>query len=174
MAVVKGRKFGWVAPMIIATGSIVGYLIYKRFICTEVETNSDLANGQQNKKVSKSSNKHINENKMIAITVSLNLLLSGIPLMLLLSRYPNIVVVLTKEVSIDNTPLASQIPRGMEHKIIPCETTIGIIHILKHLKPQYVVLAADTASYVERDIKGFVGQITSLTGDMETDNQILG
>jgi hypothetical protein len=65
----------------------------------------------------------------------------------------------------DRLQLNSQVPASEKHRVIPCETQIGIVHVLKHLRADRVILPSDIPANVPVDITRFVGSVTQLSTD---------
>lgn len=97
---------------------------------------------------------------------------AGIPLETLLTRYPNLVVVVAPDVTqTAELQLIAQIPGDVKYKVISCETDMGVIHVLKHLRSDLVVLPADRD--VNKDIGKFVGKVEVLSEQIEQANSEL-
>ena len=56
--------------------------------------------------------------------------------------------------------------------MIRCESIMGVIHVLKHLRPSLAILPGDAPSKVEKEISAFVGETTTLNGDQQS-NEII-
>lgn len=67
--------------------------------------------------------------------------------------------------------LTAQIPGEVKYKVISCETDVGVIHVLKHLRSELVVLPTDRD--VRKDIEKFVGEVKLLSEQLERANSEL-
>lgn len=81
----------------------------------------------------------------------------------MLDRYRNMVLILTPEVSDHANPdafeqLDDQVASEAKYRMIPCETDVGVSHVLKHLRSALVVLPGQE-SKIKDQIASFVGTV---------------
>ncbi|KAA8916099.1 hypothetical protein TRICI_001750 [Trichomonascus ciferrii] len=102
-------------------------------------------------------------------TISLN---TQTRISLLLTKFPNLVVIVAPDVTqAAELQLTAQIPGEVKYKVISCETDVGVIHVLKHLRSELVVLPTDRD--IRKDIEKFVGEIKLLSEQLERANSEL-
>lgn len=89
----------------------------------------------------------------------------SVPLAALIEKFSELVIVLAPDTISKVDLVQRQIPANSQHKIISCETQIGVVHVLKHLRSDLVVLPNDIPQTVPSDISRFVGTVHVLDKD---------
>lgn len=98
---------------------------------------------------------------------------AGIPINLLIEKYPSLVLVVAPDLAeLDNPHLTSQIHPDQLYRLIRCGSSMGIIHVLKHLRSSLVILSSDAPSKVPIEIAPFVGEVVTLHREKESDEFI--
>lgn len=145
-------------PLVVIGSAIaLGTLIYKS-INKKEQTNN------HSKIQIKSTNK-------VSLVVNKNIIEQGLPLGLFLAQFPQLTIIVCPDADEStNRQLKSQVPIEHSFKLIPCETVIGITHVLKHLRAEQVILAPDTP-VESKDIQNFVGTVIQLN-EKTLDEQI--
>lgn len=83
------------------------------------------------------------------------------------------VLVIAPDLSkLDHPQLTAQVPENQRYRLIRCESDMGVIHVLKHLRPSQAILPGDAPSKIRTDITAFVGEIAIL-GDDESSNELI-
>ncbi|KAF5092929.1 hypothetical protein D0Z00_004327 [Geotrichum galactomycetum] len=108
----------------------------------------------------------IKSKRNLAVLVTQQWLEAGLPISLLLAKYPNAVLLLAPDlVDLTHPRLRDQVPASDHYRLIRCETYQGALHVLKHLRPQLALLPpADICGIGPGDLDNFVQQ-TELISD---------
>lgn len=151
--------------------SVIAYRLLAGGDNADGEPSASTPNGKESSSSSSTCGRNSNQPLVkkatkVVLVVSPSLLNDGIPLQPLLSQYPELVVVLTPDVSRDEATMQTvnaQVPAEHSYKVIKCEKTIGVVHILKHLRPHLAILPHDIPRNTPSDISRFVGATTVLS-----------
>jgi hypothetical protein len=111
--------------------------------------------------------KERNRSERISIVLSQSLIDQRFPLAPLVDKFSELVIILGPDANSKIELVQRQIPAESQHKIIPCETQIGVVHVLKHLRSDLVVLPNDIPQTVPSDISRFVGTVHVLDNNSE-------
>ncbi|KAF5108539.1 hypothetical protein DV454_005116 [Geotrichum candidum] len=96
----------------------------------------------------------------IAVLVTQACLEHGLPISLLLEKYPHAVLLLAPDlVDLAHPRLVDQVPAAERYRLIRCETYKGALHVLKHLRPALAMLPpADVCGIGLNDLDNFAQQ----------------
>ena len=95
----------------------------------------------------------------IAVLVTQACLEHGLPISLLLEKYPHAVLLLAPDlVDLAHPRLVDQVPAAEHYRLIRCESA-GALHVLKHLRPALAMLPpADVCGIGLNDLDNFAQQ----------------
>lgn len=96
----------------------------------------------------------------IAVLVTQACLEHGLPISLLLEKYPHAVLLLAPDlVDLAHPRLVDQVPAAEHYRLIRCESYKGALHVLKHLRPALAMLPpADVCDIGLNDLDNFAQQ----------------
>jgi len=96
----------------------------------------------------------------IAVLVTQAYLEHGLPISLLLEKYPHAVLLLAPDlVDLAHPRLVDQVPAAEHYRLIRCESYKGALHVLKHLRPALAMLPpADVCGIGLNDLDNFAQQ----------------
>ncbi|KAF5097947.1 hypothetical protein DV451_003602 [Geotrichum candidum] len=96
----------------------------------------------------------------IAVLVTQACLEHGLPISLLLEKYPHAVLLLAPDlVDLAHPRLVDQVPAAEHYRLIRCESYKGALHVLKHLRPALAMLPpADVCGIGLNDLDNFAQQ----------------
>ncbi|CAN6668446.1 hypothetical protein TRVA0_040S01002 [Trichomonascus vanleenenianus] len=159
----RGRASHLVAPIAAAALVITaGVYLYNRY-----------AKEKRGAGESPSSGTSVSPATKISLVVSKTLVESGIPLEILITKYPNLVVVIHDQDELSAKQLSAQVAPEFQYKVINCDTEAGIVHVLKHLRSDLVVLPPNISGDVKDQIRKFVGKVELLSESIEESNKLL-
>lgn len=168
------QKFGvgtWVG---IALASVATSVIVYKYLFEEDSNSGDASNAGSSSGTSTSTKSDpkkgpiVKSATKVSLVISKSLLNDGIPIQPLLKQFPELVIILVPEVARDDATMQiveAQVPQEHEYKVIKCEKTIGVVHLLKHLRPHLAILPHDIPKTTPSDISRFVGAVTVLHND---------
>ncbi|KAG5363610.1 hypothetical protein CJU89_2788 [Yarrowia sp. B02] len=143
-----------------AAAAAVGYLVYT--LATKEDTSSTTTTSTQTSaKPAKSAH------SKITVVVSPELAQSGVDFRRLMEQHPNLVLIVPPMVA-NKVQRALKTAVGHEHavKVIRCDTDVGVIHVIKHIRPELALIAAGTGDNIQGEIKRFVGSSEALDADV--------
>jgi hypothetical protein len=108
----------------------------------------------------------VKSKRNIAVLVTQQFLEDGLPISLLLVKYPNAVLLLAPDlVDLAHPRLRDQVPASERYRLIRCETYKGALHVLKHLRPALALIPpVEICGIGPGDLDHFVQQ-TELISD---------
>lgn len=134
------------AAFLVSVVAATGYYLYSKSI-------------EHQKNWSQTKKRRRNRSERISVVLSQSLIDEHFPFTSLLDKFSELVVILGPDANSKFEVIKRQIPPKSQHKIIPCETQIGVVHVLKHLRSDLVVLPNDIPQTVPSDISRFVGSV---------------
>jgi hypothetical protein len=99
-------------------------------------------------------------NKPITIILTESILSSQIPLVEILNKTENIVLVITPDLSLADLPNVNE---SITYKIIECDTSEGVWSVVKHLRSEIVLVVSDDLDKsIPEDVGRYVQEIVEL------------
>lgn len=151
----------------------VGYLVYS--FATKTGSDSDESSRTTSSTPASASKKSPQTHSKITLVVSQELVQSAhVDLPGLLARLPNLVIVVPHTVANKlHRKLKSAIGHGDSYRVIRCDTDVGVIHVIKHIRPELALVASGVGSNIQSEIKRFVGSSELLEEHVEVAEQRL-
>lgn len=165
-----------------AAAAAVAYLVYSFAVKSDSDTDtfdssvqSSSSSSNTNKTSSKSSQTASAKSK-ITVVVSQELVQSQlVDFKHLMTLHPNLVVIVPPMVA-NKFQRALKSSVGADHgvKVIRCDTDVGVIHVIKHIRPDLALIADGVGDNIRGEIKRFVGSSEALDADLDVAAERLG
>ncbi|KAG5364813.1 hypothetical protein CKK34_3638 [Yarrowia sp. E02] len=144
-----------------AAAAAVAYLVYSFAVKSDSDQDSfDAVESQSSSKKTAKSPK----NSKITLVVSQELAQSPqIDFKQLMQVHPNLVVIVPPMVANKvHRALKSSVGHEHSHKIIRCDTDVGVIHVIKHIRPDLALISDGVGDNIQGEVKRFVGSSEAL------------
>lgn len=109
----------------------------------------------------------------IAFALNRRLFDQGVPISFLLQNFPDLVILLMPDLPRSDVKRSGQVPPGYDFRLIAGSSDIGLVHVIKHLRPELLVVPIEFDQLLLSDLKRFVGQIEQLEESAQQSNQQL-
>ncbi|AOW06746.1 peroxisomal biogenesis protein family-domain-containing protein [Yarrowia lipolytica] len=151
-----------------AAAAAVAYLVYSFVAKSNSDQDTFDSSVQSSSKSSTKSPKSTATNSKITVVVSQELVQSQlVDFKHLMSVHPNLVVIVPPMVANKfHRALKSSVGHDHGVKVIRCDTDVGVIHVIKHIRPDLALIADGVGDNIQGEIKRFVGSSEALSGDV--------
>lgn len=162
-----------------AAAAAVAYLVYSFAVKSDSDTDtfdSSVQSSASAKKTSSKSSQTASAKSKITVVVSQELVQSQlVDFKHLMTVHPNLVVIVPPMVA-NKFQRALKSSVGHDHgvKVIRCDTDVGVIHVIKHIRPDLALIADGVGDNIRGEIKRFVGSSEALDADLEVAAERLG
>lgn len=163
-----------------AAAAAVAYLVYSFAVKSDSDTdtfdNSVQSSSNKKTSTSKSSQTATSSKSKITIVVSQELVQSQlVDFKHLMAVHPNLVVIVPPMVANKfQRALKSSVGHDNGVKVIRCDTDVGVIHVIKHIRPDLALIADGVGDNIRGEIKRFVGSSEALDADVDVAAERLG
>lgn len=149
-----------------AAALAVAYLIYE---FTKPGPSSGSSGSSGSTGTTTATPKKTSAHSKITVVVSQELVSSQlVDFKTLMQQHPNLVVIVPPMVANKvQRALKSAVGHDNAVKVIRCDTDVGVIHVIKHIRPDLALVADGVGDNIRGEIKRFVGASEALEADVE-------
>lgn len=109
--------------------------------------------------------------KRIAFALNRRLFEQGVPISYLLQNFPDLVILLMPDLSRSDVKRSGQVPPGYDFRLVAGSSDIGVVHVIKHLRPELLVMPTEFDQNLLSGLVRFVGEMLQLDQSPEKSNR---